>query len=45
MDKQNEYKFICEKCGYEITVFAPELTEAKKRELHKCKGDNNERKD
>lgn len=31
-----DYKFICKKCGCEVVVSAPELTENQKIKLHKC---------
>lgn len=31
-----DYKFICEKCGYEVTIFAPELSIDNKLKLHGC---------
>jgi len=33
----NQVKFVCPKCGREVKVEAPELTEAQAKKLHKCK--------
>lgn len=35
--RMNQYKFICKKCGVEVTIEAPELTDSQKEKLHECK--------
>lgn len=32
----SDYTFKCDKCGYTVTVSAPELTDEQKKKLHVC---------
>ncbi len=36
MKTNQDYTFVCKKCGMEVTVSAPELTDTQKEKLHVC---------